>query len=503
MREQLVRDLFGTTQEERAGQTADDDDNSSNSTRDMRFKEMLQHFLRMPEMLVDIEFYFAVTMLSLTENILSLLLLPLKCLVAFSRFERRDAVALVLIIFGILTYGSLSLYTTQLYAYLYHVVRRTSFIKLVMVFNILEVADRLLSALSQEAIEVLTVCVQGWGRGSTAYYKKSSVMVQRSLWLPFGSALVSAVCVAAHAVTLLLSVVTLNVAVNAEGHLLLALMISNNFSEVKGVAYKKHNRESLLQVAAADAIERLKFFLFVLVMVIQHMHERFDVLDIADTLLILIAEVFIDYVKHLFVAKFNGISLGVYRCYSQLALVDMASETVLWRLEGIQVQCVDDPLTDTDDVRGLLSPSAGFFPKYVKRTGFIPVPYVALLLWSIYPFASLLLARAPLLFVLTIAAIVFLKVLVSEFIRGIASRFVVRSLIAVNPRKHRTNSGGTNAVSDLPFGVSPLGTPSLTPQEPPPLNVGSESVVTLQLSSFLCSLLKLDPFDLQAGKSKK
>ncbi|ORC85139.1 uncharacterized protein TM35_000371120 [Trypanosoma theileri] len=502
MREELVRGLFGATQRERAGQTPSNGDDSSDGTRDMRFDEMLQHFLRMPEMLVDIEFYFAVTMLSLAENILSLLLLPLKCLVAFSRFERRDAVALVLIIFGMLTYGSLSIYTTQLYAYLYHVVRRTSFIKLVMVFNILEVADRLLSALSQEAIEVLTVCVQGWGRGSTQY-RKSNVTVQRSLWLPIGSAVLSAVCVAAHAVTLLLSVVTLNVAVNAEGHLLLALMISNNFSEIKGVVYKKHNRESLLQVAAADAIERLKFFLFVLVMVMQHMYEQFDVLGIADTLLVLLAEVFIDYIKHLFVAKFNGISLGVYRCYSQLVLVDMASETVLWRLAGFQVRCVDDPLRKTDDVRGLLSPSSGFFPNYVKRTGFIPLPYVALLLWSVYPFANFLLAHTPLLFVLSLAAIVLLKVLVSEFIRGIASRFVVRSLIVVNSHKHDLNGSKTTAVIDLPFGISPLGTPSLTPRRVSPSNVSSEPVVTLQLSSFLCSLLKLDPFDLQAGKVKR
>ncbi|KEG13333.1 hypothetical protein DQ04_01061010 [Trypanosoma grayi] len=502
MREQFVRDLFGATQQERAGQPASSDGEPPRVRRDMRFEEQLHHFMWMPEMLADIEFYFAVTMLGMAENLLSLLLLPLKLVVVFPRFERRDVVALVLIVVGILTYHLLALYTKQLYAYLYHVVRRTSFIKLVMVFNILEVADKLLSALSQEAIEVLTACVQDWGeaeppppRGNgvaPSSSSSSSSSLLSSLWLPVGSAAVSALCVATHSVVLLLSVVTLNVAVNAEGHLLLALMVSANFNEIKGVAYKKHNRESLLQVAAADAVERLKFFLFVLVMVMQHMHERFHVLDVADTLLVLLAEVFIDFTKHLFVAKFNGISLGVYRRYSQLTLLDIASETVLWRLSGVCARCVDDPPAQTRDVKALLSPSAGFFPKYVRRTGFIPVPYAALLLWSLLPLARLLLTHAPLLFVLALAAVVLLKTLVSEFIRGIASRFVVRSLIV---------PGSGSATSGMLFGSSPLSTPSLSPRKR-----GAESgerVATLQLTSFLCSLLTLDPFDLQAGKVKR
>ncbi|PWU87653.1 hypothetical protein C4B63_87g27 [Trypanosoma cruzi] len=164
MREQILRSLFGSTKSERAGRSVHDGDDPSHLPKGTGFNEYLDHFVRMPEMLVEIEFYFALTMLGMAENLLSMLLLPLKCIVAFPRLERRDIVALVLIAVGMLTYCSLSLYATHLYAYLYHVVRRTSFIKLVMVFNILEVVDRLLSALSQEAIEVLTMSVQNWGK---------------------------------------------------------------------------------------------------------------------------------------------------------------------------------------------------------------------------------------------------------------------------------------------------------------------------------------------------
>ncbi|RNF26193.1 putative membrane receptor protein [Trypanosoma conorhini] len=497
MREWFFCRLFGPTERERSAHGAE---GASQQPKGARFNEYLDHFVRMPEMLAEIEFYFALTMLGMAENLLSLLLLPLKCIVAFSRLERRDVVALALITVGILTYYALSLYTTQLYAYLYHVVRRTSFIKLVMVFNILDVADRLLSALSQEVIEVLTMCVQNWGKKEPPR-RGPGVVLAHSLWLPVGSAVLSVVCVAVHAVTLLLSVVTLNVAVNAEGHLLLALMVGTNLSEVKGVAYKKHNRESLLQVTAADAVERLKFVLFVLVMVLQHMHERFHVLDIADMLLVFLAEVFVDFTKHLFVAKFNGISLSVYRSYSQLTILDMAAETVLWRLgANIHIRCTDDPLLHVDNVKALLSASDGFFPKHVRRTGFIPVPYAALLLWSVYPFASLMLLRAPLMFALSLTVVVLLKLLLSEFLRGVAARFVVRSLIVLQHSEPRR--GGCEAAGIL-FGVSPLDTPSLAPLHCGPEGGEGGSVATLQLTSFLCALLALEPFDLQAGKVKK
>ncbi|EKF99271.1 hypothetical protein TCSYLVIO_009809 [Trypanosoma cruzi] len=500
MREQILRSLFGSTKSERAGRSVHDGDDPSHLPKGTGFNEYLDHFVRMPEMLVEIEFYFALTMLGMAENLLSMLLLPLKCIVAFPRLERRDIVALVLIAVGMLTYCSLSLYATHLYAYLYHVVRRTSFIKLVMVFNILEVVDRLLSALSQEAIEVLTMSVQNWGK-KTPQHPRPEVLFTHSLWLPVGSAILSVVCVAVHAVTLLLSVVTLNVAMNAEDRLLLALMVGTNLSEVKGAAYKKYNRESLLQVAAADAVERLKFLLFVLVMALQHMHEQFHVLDIADMLLVFLGEVFVDFTKHLFVAKFNGISLSVYRTYAQLTILDMAAETVLWRLgDNIHIRCVDEPQLHVDNVKTLLSASDGFFPKYVKRTGYIPVPYAALLLWSLYPFVSIMLLRAPLLFALSLAILVLLKILLSELIRGVATRFVVRSLIVLQHSEPRRGNGGAAGIL---FGVSPLCTPFVGSLKGGSEDADGGPVATLQLTSFLCSLLSLEPFDLQAGKTKR
>ncbi|CBH13193.1 hypothetical protein, conserved [Trypanosoma brucei gambiense DAL972] len=501
MQARLLRSLFGPSDRERCPDASRHEGSTMCGQQDIGFVKQLRHFVRMPDMFVDIEYFFALTILGMVENLLSLLILPLKLIVSVHRFERRDAVALVLIVVGVLTYTLLSFKTVELYAYLYHAVRRTSFIKLMMVFNILEVADKLLSALSHEATEVLTACVGDW-RGAAQTCGEQCERFAAT-WLPVLSAVVAVVSVAAHAVVLLLSVVTLNVAVNSEGNLLLTLIVSSSLSELKGAVYKKHNRESLYSVAAADAIERVKFLLFVLVMVMQHMHERFCGLDFADTLFVLLSEVAVDFTKHLFVAKFNGISLSVYRSFTQLTLIDMAAETVLWRLTHIRACCVDSALYDSQDLRKLLRPSDGFFPKYVRRTGFVPVPYAALLLWSFSPIAHALFRNAPLLLLLVLVAVMLLKVFMSELIHSVSMRFVVRSMLSAESCAGECQySKWQNTVGSQLHGVSPLATPPRVRKQrgEEPMH-GTAKV--LQLTSFLCSLMTLDPFDLQVGKLRR
>ncbi|KAG8348327.1 putative Eukaryotic membrane protein family [Trypanosoma vivax] len=493
MRRALLRSLFGTTKHERTKGVTDDAYSSVPSTHDSSFAWQLRYFMLMPIMLADLEFFFALTILGLLENLLSLLLLPLKLVFAFQRFERRDGVALVLIIVGMLTYYSISLQTTQPYAYLYHFVRRTSFIKLMMIFSILEVADKLLSVLLHGAMEVLTACVQDWEHTRQLCTRRGDVF--SNLWLPLGSAAVCLLCVSAHSIVLLLSVVTLNVAVNTEGNLLLTFIVSSSLSELKGIAYKKQNCESLYQVAAADAIERVKFLLFSAVMVLQHMHERNHGLDIADTLLVLLAEIVVDFTKHLFVAKFNRISLSVYRSFYQLTLIDMASETVLWRLTDVCVRCIDDLRHLGSELKGLLKPSSSFLPKYVRRTGFVPVPYAALILWSLAPLACPLLKSDLRLLTLALIMMVLLKLAMSELIHGAASRFVVRSMLVPDTQNSRYETGAPTL-----YGVSPLATPAVSPLRGSPKQSEGGSFLTLQLTSFLCSLIKIEPFDLQTGK---
>lgn len=665
----VVRDVFGATPNERfrllrheerrqqrqeaaaAGVAGQDTVPSAPVHRDHGYFNVLRHFRSTGTAFVDLEFYFAVTCLGLADELLGTMLLPFKAVVCWSRLECRDVVALAMLFFCTLSYYVCGWYTTQLYAYLYHAVRRTSFIKLVMVFNILDVADKVLSSFSQDALEVLFACVQQrWPlsadtassvpapttqkpyrpEAATAHLPSSSstspssslatsrsvVGVDRvadsdvvleadrgdvvqpmkarwrrtghvllpsplltsttthtrkalpecspnseqphpvprySVWLLVGSGLAAAVGVTLHSLVLLLSCVTLHVGINAEGTTLLTLLVSNNFAELKSTVFKKYTPESLHSICAVDALERLQFVLFVLVMLLQQLHERVNDFAAADGAIILAAEVLVDFTKHIFASRFNGIATSVFKGYGQLTLLDVATERIFWRLPRIRVHVVQDrsvtvltahsPGVDSSvALPALLTPSYGYAPKNIRRIGFDSVAYAAMMLWGCGRAGGYLLTHAPLVLALVMASLVLVKIVLSSLVYGVTARFVLRTIVRVPPQWPKTAAtpvvGCSTADDDhsaaagssemrgpprlchgVPVGVSPICTPRASPvsyslqrdsagtgdsADKGKRTAEKEEVCTvLQLTPLLCALLKVDRFDLQAGKVKK
>ncbi|KAK5100204.1 hypothetical protein LTR70_001807 [Exophiala xenobiotica] len=133
---------------------------------------------------------------------------------------------------------------------MYHWVRGQAAIKLYVIYNLLEVCDRLLSALGQDVLECL-FSQEALERKPDGHSK-----VLRPLWL-FVLALVYSVV---HATALFYQVVTLNVAVNSYSNALVTLLMSNQFVEIKGTVFKKFERENLFQLTCADIVERFQLW---------------------------------------------------------------------------------------------------------------------------------------------------------------------------------------------------------------------------------------------------
>ncbi|KAK5950300.1 hypothetical protein OHC33_008769 [Knufia fluminis] len=133
---------------------------------------------------------------------------------------------------------------------MYHWVRGQAAIKLYVIYNLLEVCDRLLSALGQDVLECL-FSQEALERKPDGHSK-----VLRPLWL-FVLALVYSVI---HATALFYQVVTLNVAVNSYSNALITLLMSNQFVEIKGTVFKKFERENLFQLTCADIVERFQLW---------------------------------------------------------------------------------------------------------------------------------------------------------------------------------------------------------------------------------------------------
>lgn len=98
---------------------------------------------------------------------------------------------------------------------------------------------------------------------------------------------------------------------------------------MKGSVFKKFDKNNLFQVSCSDVRERFHLFVLLFIVVLQTMKEyswkseRFWVL-LPDCFMVLLAEIFVDWVKHAFITRFNELQVDVYRDYTTSLAYDMA-----------------------------------------------------------------------------------------------------------------------------------------------------------------------------------
>ncbi|XP_059488235.1 protein TAPT1 homolog [Neocloeon triangulifer] len=200
---------------------------------------------------------------------------------------------------------------------MYHLIKSQSIIKLYIFYNMLEVGDRLFSAFGQDTIDALL-----WTATEPRGRKREHFGLVPHL-------LFAAIYVFLHSLLVLFQATTLNVAINSSNKALLTIMMSNNFVELKGSVFKKFDKNNLFQVACSDVRERFHLFVLLFIVVLQTMkeyswrEERFWVL-LPDCVMVLVAEVFVDWVKHAFITRFNELLDDVYRDYTASLAFDTA-----------------------------------------------------------------------------------------------------------------------------------------------------------------------------------
>jgi hypothetical protein len=236
---------------------------------------------------------------------------------------------------------------------MYHNIRGQNAMKLYVIYNVLEVSDRLLSAIGQDVLECL-FCRETLERGADGRSK-----LIRPLWI-FILALIYNVL---HASALFYQVITLNVAVNSYSNALLTLLMSNQFVEIKGAVFKKFEKDNLFQLTCADVVERFQLWLMLLIIAMRNIVEvggfsislagsftasstssaasnatgipissgsilpqSFTILPkltgqvLGPFLIVLGSEMAVDWLKHAYIGKFNNTKPNIYgRFYDVLA----------------------------------------------------------------------------------------------------------------------------------------------------------------------------------------
>ncbi|XP_055637764.1 protein TAPT1 homolog [Toxorhynchites rutilus septentrionalis] len=262
---------------------------------------------------------------------------------------------------------------------LYHLIKSQSIIKLYIFYNMLEVGDRLLSAFGQDIIDALF-----W----TATEPKDSKKQHLGTIPHF---LFAIIYVTIHSALVMFQATSLNVAINSSNKGLLTIMMSNNFVELKGSVFKKFDKNNLFQLSCSDVRERFHLTILMLIVLIQTMKEfnwkteQFFVM-IPDCMYVMITELFVDWIKHAFITRFNEIPVDVYREYTISLAYDMTQTRQ------------KHAFSDHSDL-------------VARRMGFIPFPLGVILVKALYHAISFDNAASIVIFIIAYAVLLSCRVL--------------------------------------------------------------------------------------------
>ncbi|EFA80142.1 DUF747 family protein [Heterostelium album PN500] len=243
----------------------------------------------------------------------------------------------------------------------YHHIRGQAVIKLYIIYNVLEVLDKLCCSFGQDIFDSLywmSVSLRGSQTNSTTTGSSSSSSTAKStsssssssssstpskststtatvppppfsskfqqmgsgqILAPFQHIIVCTIYVCLHSLILFTQVITLNVAINSYNNSLLTLIMSNNFVELKGSVFKRFEKENLFQISCSDIVERFQIFIYLAIIFFQNLSDlNWDLSG--DFILNMIgvivsvwgSEVIVDAIKHAFITKFNKISPTIY-----------------------------------------------------------------------------------------------------------------------------------------------------------------------------------------------
>uniref|UniRef100_A0AAZ3RAR2 Transmembrane anterior posterior transformation protein 1 homolog n=2 Tax=Oncorhynchus tshawytscha TaxID=74940 RepID=A0AAZ3RAR2_ONCTS len=147
------------------------------------------------------------------------------------------------------------------YSMMYHLIRGQSVIKLYIIYNMLEVADRLFSSFGQDILDALY-----WTATEPKEKKRAHIGVVPHF-------LMAVLYVFLHAILIMVQATTLNVAFNSHNKSLLTIMMSNNFVEIKGSVFKKFEKNNLFQMSNSDIKERFTNYVLLLIVCLRNMEQ--------------------------------------------------------------------------------------------------------------------------------------------------------------------------------------------------------------------------------------
>lgn len=396
----------------------------NDEARYMQKRERVYTFIRVPRELEKMmtygfflcmdAFLFIFTFLPLRVVIAGLRFLTIPCSIR-SRHSRLKAAEicdlLKVVILVVCTYLLDKLDISMLY----HIVRGQAVIKLYIIYNMLEVADKLFSSVGQDILDALF-----WTATEKRDKKRDHLGIVPHL-------LLAIIYVTLHAILAIFQATTLSVAFNSFSTALLTIMMSNNFVELKGSVFKKFDKFNLYQISCSDVRERYHYMVLLFFVVLRNMAEFSWSFDhfwkmLPDVVMVLTAEVLIDWVKHAFISKFNALPASTYTEFRASLAYDM----VISRKKSA--------FSDHSDL-------------VARRMGFIPLPLACVVIRIIRQTVKLRFNTAVVLISFLYVCLVAFKILLSIVLLGKACQYVREAGLMDKLLKKKSETTSTDAPS--------------------------------------------------------
>ncbi|KAB2604332.1 protein POLLEN DEFECTIVE IN GUIDANCE 1 [Pyrus ussuriensis x Pyrus communis] len=301
------------------------------------------------ELLIDVGFFVCF------DSFLSLLtIMPTRILMTVWRtihsrqFKRPSAAELSDFgCFTIMACGVTLLQQTDI-SLIYHMIRGQGTIKLYVVYNVLEIFDKLCQSFNPDVLQTLFNSADGL----------ASCPPENMRFWTWRFICDQALAVAAsiiHAFILLAQAITLSTCIVAHNNALLALLVSNNFAEIKSNVFKRFSKDNIHSLVYFDSVERFHisaFLLFVLAQNILEAEGPWFESFLSNALLVYVCEMIIDIIKHSFIAKFNNIKPIAYSEF----LEDLCKQTLNIQSEASKKNLTFIPLAPACVVIRVLTP---------------------------------------------------------------------------------------------------------------------------------------------------
>ncbi|XP_058730882.1 protein POLLEN DEFECTIVE IN GUIDANCE 1-like isoform X2 [Vicia villosa] len=232
----------------------------------------------------------------------------------------------------------------------YHIIRGQATIKLYVIYNVLEVFDKLCQIFNGDVLQMLFYSAEELARCPS-----ETRSMRLCIWRFVSDQILAVVTTIVHSFILLAQAITLSACIVAHYNALPALLVSNNFSEIKSYVFKGYKKDNIHTMVYFDSIERFHISTFILFVLAQNILEAegpWFQSFLINMLSVYLCEVAIDVIKHSFIAKFNNITPIAYSEF----LEALCKQTLHMQTEDVQKNLKFIPLAPACVVIRVIAP---------------------------------------------------------------------------------------------------------------------------------------------------